>query len=61
MDSQSKIVLFIKDPNDVLPVANALLKSGYTVSTPKHKVGAKWESYVVATMIKGSLQEGEAK
>jgi hypothetical protein len=49
MSAQGKIVLQIKDPKDVLVVADALLKSGYTVSTPKRKVGAKWETYVVAT------------
>lgn len=43
------ITLVIKDSKDVLLVADALLKSGYTVSTPKRKVGAKWETYVVAT------------
>lgn len=43
------ITLVIKDSKDVLLVADALLKSGYTVSTPKRKVGAKWETYVVVT------------
>ena len=43
------ITLVIKDSKDVLLVADALLKSGYTVSTPKHKVGAKWETYIVVT------------
>jgi hypothetical protein len=43
------ITLVIRDPKDVLTVADALLKSGYTVSTPKRKVGAKWEAYIVAT------------
>ena len=44
------ITLVIKDSKDVLLVADSLLKSGYTVSTPKRKVGAKYETYVVATM-----------
>jgi len=46
---QKTITLVIRDPKDVLVVADALLKSGYTVSTPKRKVCAKWETYVVAT------------
>ena len=43
------ITLVIKDQKDVLVVADALLKSEYTVSTPRRKIGAKWETYVVAT------------
>ena len=43
------ITLVIRDSKDVMLVADALLKSGYTVSTPKRKVGAKWETYIVAT------------
>lgn len=59
--TQAKIVLNIKDPKDVLTVADALLKSGYTVSTPKKKVGGKLEHFVVATMAKAAPGEGETE
>lgn len=59
--TQAKIVLVLKDPKDVLTVADALLKSGYTVSTPKKKVGGKVEHFVVATMAKPSMEEGIAE
>ena len=55
---KSRIVLNIKDPKDVLTVADALLKSGYTVSTPKKKVGGKLEHFVVASLEKAGAEEG---
>ncbi|MEA5144747.1 MAG: hypothetical protein VB041_01750 [Candidatus Limiplasma sp.] len=58
---QSKIILNIKDPKDVLTVADALLKSGYTVSTPKKKVGGKLEHFVVAIVSKAVPGEGDAE
>ncbi len=58
---QGKIILNIKDPKDVLTVADALLKSGYTVSTPKKKVGGKLEHFVVATMERAGQGEGAAE
>lgn len=43
------IKLIIKEKQDVLVVAAALLKSGYTVETPIRKVGNKYVNYVIAT------------
>lgn len=59
--TQSKVILTIKDPKDVLIVADALLKSGYTVSTPKKKVGGKLEHFVVATHPKVETEEGASE
>ncbi|MEG1777258.1 MAG: hypothetical protein RR367_12135 [Clostridia bacterium] len=56
---ESKIVLRIKDPKDVLLVADALLKSGYTVSTPKKKVGAKYEQYISAFLPEAGGEAGK--
>ncbi|MDD3334115.1 MAG: hypothetical protein PHI98_01225 [Eubacteriales bacterium] len=53
----SKIVLHIKDPKDVLLVSDALLKSGYTVSNPRKKVGSKYELYVVAYLPSAEQEE----
>lgn len=53
-----KIIMRIKDSKDVLVVADALLKSGYTVATPKKKVGGKYEQYVVA-VVKPDSESGE--
>ena len=58
--TQAKIILVIKDPKDVLTVADALLKSGYTVSTPKKKVGGKLEHFVVATQVRTGADESDA-
>lgn len=58
---QSRSILNIKDPKDVLTVADALLKSGYTVSTPKKKVGGKLEHYVVASIVKAGSEEGDSE
>lgn len=58
---KTKIILFIKDAKDVLTVADALLKSGYTVSTPKKKVGGKLESFVVAEISKAMPEDGDAE
>mgnify|MGYP007125813088 CR=1 FL=1 len=54
------ILLHIKDPKDVLPVADALLKSGYTVVLKKQKVNGKYEN-VVAAKLQGEQKEGEAE
>lgn len=55
----TKVILHIKDAKDVLLVADALLKSGYTVSTPKKKVGAKYEQYVVAYLPGAETEQEE--
>lgn len=50
MDNKS-IWLEIKDKNDLLPVANALLKSGYIIRICKKKNAGVWMNYIVAVMV----------
>ena len=52
MDNKS-IWLEIKDKNDLLPVANAFLKSGYIIRICKKKKASVLTNYIVAVMVEG--------